>query len=121
MISLISGAVTAAGLSAIYLQFRETNRQASVAIRDEALRIDQFYAEFISQPMHKWRSDAWIYLEFLCDNREAKEQFSRWWIGEDVKPPKIVGKNRRCKKVYVGAIGDDRVLLPFGTSLCDTL
>jgi hypothetical protein len=96
-ISLFSGTLTAAGLSAIYLQVRtaaKENAQATAAAEQRskdvalafALRADQLHAEFNTIEMREHRNIAYEYLEFLKADALERRQYAEYWVRETGTP-----------------------------------
>jgi hypothetical protein len=80
VISLLSGAVTAAALAAVYLQVRDARRNAAQQIIEVAVRADQLHAEFNSTDMRKHRDRAYTHLKLLDNDRAALAALAEAWI-----------------------------------------
>ena len=79
-LSLLSGAVTAAGLTAVYSQFREGNRAAASAAREAALRLDELHAAFNAPEMQVYRDIGWTYLKAVAADDAKLLLFAKWWV-----------------------------------------
>lgn len=92
-IALLTGAVTAAALSAIYLQLREARKEEEA--RDElrnrelAYKADQLHAEFNSPEMRRHRDIAYPYIGFLNENGQTSRltELAKSWILDDHPGP----------------------------------
>jgi hypothetical protein len=91
LIALLSGAITAAGLTGIYRQFQQGSREA-------ALRLDELHAAFNAADMQVHRDLGWKYLQSLMvrkrdgtwDDRRL-QAFATWWVCSTGKPPTAPG------------------------------
>lgn len=77
LISLLTGAVTAAGLAGIYAQILARTDDAR---RNSALQLDSLHAYFNSTQMRENRTLAFVYLSFLLQDQVAFEQYAKYWI-----------------------------------------
>jgi hypothetical protein len=85
-ISLLTGTVTAAGLSAVAAQVMESARNAEARTlelrRQSALQLDSLHAHFNSVEMRKHRNIAYLYLRFLMDSEGSMATYARYWIAD---------------------------------------
>jgi hypothetical protein len=89
LISLLSGAITAAGLTAIYFQFREGNRAAGRAAVEVALRLDDLHVAFNAPDMQVHRDIGWHYLKAVARDSDKLAKFARWWVLSEGSAPDI--------------------------------
>lgn len=92
LIALLSGAITAAGLTGIYQQFRQGSREA-------ALRLDALHAAFNAADMQVHRDLGWKYLESLVVTRKGHprddsrlQDFATWWVCSAGEAPPAPGE-----------------------------
>jgi hypothetical protein len=91
ILSLLTGTLTAMGLTAIFASFQQANREA-------ALRLDELYVAFNSADMQRHRDLAWTYLDKLLEVKKVKghpkywredhiNAFSHWWVNSAGNAP----------------------------------
>jgi hypothetical protein len=84
VISLLTGAVTAAGLFALSLQVRTAQEDAQERENQRALemavRADQLHMEFNIESMREHRDLAYSHLKSLRDNPKLLRTFAEYWI-----------------------------------------
>jgi hypothetical protein len=80
VISLLTGAVTAIGLSAIFLQIQTNEKQRALEM---AVRADQLHMEFNTRDMRQHRDIAYPYLKELRGNPEQLDALARYWIYDE--------------------------------------
>lgn len=94
IIALASGTLTAAGLSALWLQLdaagkasREASRLEAERSAAAALRFDELHMEFNTPEIRVMRDLGWLYLKFLTADGTRLETFARWWVLSEGKAP----------------------------------
>jgi hypothetical protein len=93
VISLLTGAFTAAGLFAIFLQVRTAEEDAKERENQRALemavRADQLHMEFNTDSMREHRDLAYSYLKTMRDDGTLLRTFAEYWIYDkkDAHPP----------------------------------
>lgn len=95
LIALLSGAITAAGLTGIYQQFRQGSREA-------ALRLDELHAAFNAADMQVHRDLGWKYLESLVVEKKGHpaddqrlQDFAAWWVCSTGTAPPAPGDPKK--------------------------
>lgn len=110
-IALLSSALTAAGLSALWLQLLATRHATEQAARADAeraatamkvnadraaaaaLRFDELHMEFNSADIRVMRDLGWIYVKYITADADRTRDFARWWVlseGRAPAPPKTL-------------------------------
>jgi len=88
IISLLTGAVTAIGLFALFLQIRtaqeDANERENQRALEMAVRADQLHMEFNSEKMREHRDLAYSYLKSIRDNPQLLRTFAEYWIYDKV-------------------------------------
>lgn len=101
IISLLTGAFTAAGLFAIFLQVRTAEEDAKERENQRALemavRADQLHMEFNTESMRESRDLAYFYLKSLRD-RDLLKSFAESWLHERENPNFPISKSNETDK-----------------------
>jgi hypothetical protein len=84
-LSLLTGAVTAAALSSVYLQVEQARREAAARgkqqVAEAALRADELHAQFHAFEMARQRAIALQFLKHLRDHRLV-ERYAQIWVSD---------------------------------------
>ncbi|CAH0496551.1 hypothetical protein [Novosphingobium sp. CECT 9465] len=93
-IALASGVLTAAGLSALWLQLVAASQATREVVRLEAdraaaaaLRFDELHMEFNSQEFRVMRDLGWHYLKYVVQDEERLKSFANWWVCSEGAAP----------------------------------
>lgn len=83
-IALLSGVVTAFGLSALFFQLKAAAlaeaQRAQDAKRQSALQLDGLHAHFNSQEMRAHRNLAYDFLRYLLRHPDDLKAYARYWV-----------------------------------------
>lgn len=105
-IALLSSALTAAGLSALWLQLLAARQAAEQAAKAEveraaaavkveadraaaaALRFDELHMEFNSAELRVMRDLGWLYVKYVAADPVRTEAFAKWWVRSEGRAPR---------------------------------
>lgn len=87
IIALAGGMLTAAGLSALWLQLAAASEAEADRSAAAALRFDELHMEFNSPEIRVMRDLGWHYLKFITANPTRLTKFARWWVLSQDKAP----------------------------------
>jgi len=87
IIALAGGTLTAAGLSALWLQLSAASEAEAERSAAAVLRFDELHMEFNTPEIRVMRDLGWHYLKFITAHPALLTQFARWWVLSEEKAP----------------------------------